>query len=253
MSKDIDPVTTRRAKSTIASSSGTKAGRTEKMPGDLAAANARIASLEAELDKHRRTVTYKEARGDSTFDRRAHILEVAGKLFAQNGFFKTTIRDIAEEVGILSGSLYHYFNSKEEMVDEILSSHLRMLVAECQEAVADAPPSEALRRLVRTIFRVIAYDWTAPTILKNDHDQLRQLPRFAYIEEVGRELDGLWLRIIDEGKRTGQVRSDVDSSVLYRFIRNSISSWHQPSSKLSLAELAELYNVLIFEGIAGPL
>ena len=139
------------------------------------------------------------------------------------------------------------------MVDEILSSHLRMLVAECQEAVADGPPSEALRRLVRTIFRVIAYDWTAPTILKNDHDQLRQLPRFAYIEEVGRELDGLWLRIIDEGKRTGQVRSDVDSSVLYRFIRNSISSWHQPSSKLSLAELAELYNVLIFEGIAGPL
>ena len=99
----------------------------------------------------------------------------------------------------------------------------------------------------------LPYDWTAPTILKNDHDQLRQLPRFAYIEEVGRELDGLWLRIIDEGKRTGQVRSDVDSSVLYRFIRNSISSWHQPSSKLSLAELAELYNVLIFEGIAGPL
>ncbi len=82
------------------------------MPSDLAAANARIASLEAKLDKHRRTVTYKEAHGDSTFDRRAHILEVAGKLFAQNGFFKTTIRDIAEEVGILSGSLYHYFKFK---------------------------------------------------------------------------------------------------------------------------------------------
>jgi AcrR family transcriptional regulator len=220
---------------------------------ELAAANARIAKLEAELKALRRQLNQKESRTQSpSADRRAEIISVAGRLFAERGYFNTTIRDIAEEVGILSGSLYHYFSSKEDMVYEILSEHYRVLLEESREAVAVSHPSEALRRLVSAIFRVVEKDWVAPTILRNEHQQLRQLPRFSFINDVGKEFDKMWFDVITEGQRQGEVRNDVEPPVLYRFIRDSISGWYQPVGTRKLSEIADLYNVLIFEGIAQP-
>ena len=51
--------------------------------------------------------------------RRDELLELAAVMFAERGLRATTVRDIADSAGILSGSLYHHFASKEEMVDEV--------------------------------------------------------------------------------------------------------------------------------------
>ncbi|MDJ0113374.1 helix-turn-helix domain-containing protein, partial [Rhodococcus erythropolis] len=59
-----------------------------------------------------------ESNGKS--GRRDELLEIAAGLFADRGVRATTVRDIADAAGILSGSLYHHFDSKESMVDEIL-------------------------------------------------------------------------------------------------------------------------------------
>jgi TetR/AcrR family transcriptional regulator, cholesterol catabolism regulator len=57
-------------------------------------------------------------------NRRNEILAGAAELFARNGIAATTVRDVGDAVGMLSGSLYHYFTSKEEIVDTIISSYL---------------------------------------------------------------------------------------------------------------------------------
>ena len=54
--------------------------------------------------------------------RRDELLAIAAELFAERGFTNTTVRDIADAAGILSGSLYHHFDSKESMVDELLDT-----------------------------------------------------------------------------------------------------------------------------------
>jgi AcrR family transcriptional regulator len=64
-------------------------------------------------------------------DRHDQILAAAAELFARKGVAATTVREIADQVGILSGSLYHHFDSKEAMVDEILSPYLKDLGAAC--------------------------------------------------------------------------------------------------------------------------
>lgn len=56
--------------------------------------------------------------------RRGELLELAAAMFAERGLRATTVRDIADGAGILSGSLYHHFASKEEMVDELLRGFL---------------------------------------------------------------------------------------------------------------------------------
>src|SRR5579859_657672 len=82
-------------------------------------------------------------------DRHEQILAVAARLFARKGVAATTVREIADEVGILSGSLYHHFDSKEAMDDEILAPYLRDLREACVSVVSGgADPRARLRDLV---------------------------------------------------------------------------------------------------------
>ena len=86
--------------------------------------------------------------------RRDELLDLAATMFAERGLRATTVRDIADSAGILSGSLYHHFSSKEEMVDEVLRKFMDWLFARYQEIV-DSPtefagtPQGAVHGVVR--------------------------------------------------------------------------------------------------------
>ena len=96
--------------------------------------------------------------------RRAEIVTIAGELFAERGYANTTVREIADAAGILSGSLYHHFDSKESMVDEILTGFLDELFGAYAEIVArQLSPRETL--LVpgggpAALRRVLHFDYT---------------------------------------------------------------------------------------------
>jgi TetR/AcrR family transcriptional regulator, cholesterol catabolism regulator len=74
--------------------------------------------------------------------RRSELLAIAARLFAARGYNQTTVRDIADEAGILSGSLYHHFSSKEAMLDEIMRAFMGDLLDRFQTiADGDGTPS----------------------------------------------------------------------------------------------------------------
>src|SRR6186713_1372870 len=88
--------------------------------------------------------------------RRDELLRIAARLFAEKGFRATTVRDIADAAGILSGSLYHHFDSKESMVDEILSSFQEELFGQYDEILASGDDARTrLERAVRVSFDAI--------------------------------------------------------------------------------------------------
>ena len=90
--------------------------------------------------------------------RRDELLELAATMFAERGLRATTVRDIADSAGILSGSLYHHFSSKEEMVDEVLRNFMDWLFARYREIVdAERNPLERLRGLFMTSFDAIEH------------------------------------------------------------------------------------------------
>src|ERR1700682_2531562 len=82
------------------------------------------------METSRKSLGGASAESERSVDRRQEILSAAARLFASEGVVSTTVRDIGRVAGILSGSLYHHFPSKESMVDEILSPCVRSLVAE---------------------------------------------------------------------------------------------------------------------------
>lgn len=96
------------------------------------------------------------AGGSPQPSRREELLSLAAEMFAERGLRATTVRDIADAAGILSGSLYHHFDSKEAIVDELLRDFLEGLFARYREiAAANLNPVDTLKGLFLASFDAI--------------------------------------------------------------------------------------------------
>jgi TetR/AcrR family transcriptional regulator, cholesterol catabolism regulator len=185
--------------------------------------------------------------------RREALVQIAAELFAEQGYRATTVRHIGDAAGVLSGSLYHHFDSKETILDELLSSYLEDLLDTYRTVVkSDATPAQALRELVRVSFRSMSEHRAAITVLQNERNHLRDLPRFDYLTEVEAEVRRIWIGVLRDGVAAGEFRADLDPLVTYRFLRDSVwvaVRWFRRDGALSADQLAEHYLALIFDGL----
>lgn len=174
-------------------------------------------------------------------------------MFAEQGLRSTTVRDIADAAGILSGSLYHHFDSKESMVDEILRSFLDSLFTRYQEiAGADMSATETLRELVVTSFESIGAQRNAVAIYQDEAKHLAGQERFTYINERNVEFRELWHSVLAGGVADGEFRSDLDIELVYRFLRDTVwvaVRWYRPGGSLSVDDIAKQYLSIVLDGI----
>ncbi|MEU8355273.1 TetR/AcrR family transcriptional regulator [Nonomuraea sp. NPDC048882] len=190
----------------------------------------------------------------SASERRDHLVKLAAELFARKGFQATTVREIADEAGILSGSLYHHFDSKETIVDEVLSTFLDDLIARYRAALdTKADPRTVLSEMVRIGFGTLEPHRAAITVMQNDWNYLRQFERFNYLVKAEDEVEQIWVSQIKAGQAAGLFRADVDPKLTYRMIRDTIwvaVRWFRPGGRLNTAGLAEHYITVLFDGLA---
>ncbi|WKN50372.1 TetR/AcrR family transcriptional regulator [Nocardioides sp. Arc9.136] len=187
-------------------------------------------------------------------DRRRQLLSIAAELFADKGFKNTTVRDIADAAGILSGSLYHHFDSKESMVDEILSSFQAELFAAYDEVLrSDDDARTKIERAVRLSFEAIDRHRHEVAIFQNEADFLGQQERFDYLAERNAQSREVWITLLEDGLRSGALRADLDVELTYRFIRDTVwvaVRWYRPGGKLTHTDVADQYLTILLDGIA---
>jgi AcrR family transcriptional regulator len=190
----------------------------------------------------------------TTTSRRAELLDIAAKLFAERGFKNTTVRDIADAAGILSGSLYHHFDSKEAMVDELLDSFQTELWREYDAIEASGrSPKEKLEAVVRASFDAIDQHHSEVAIFQTDAVFLSQFERFSYLQERNVRFRDLWTRLLREGVAEGELRADLDVELVYRFLRDTVwvaVRWYRPGGDLSPTQVADQYLRILLEGIS---
>ncbi len=191
----------------------------------------------------------------TTRSRREELLAIAADLFAQRGFKNTTVRDIADAAGILSGSLYHHFDSKESMVDEILSSFQVELFARYDEILgSDLDVRAKVDAVVRASFEAIDQHHAEVAIFQNDSSYLMEFERFGYLREHNTRFRRMWLGLLREGVESGALRPDVDAELVFRFIRDTVwvaVRWYRPGGELSAEEVADQYLSILLDGIAA--
>jgi AcrR family transcriptional regulator len=188
-------------------------------------------------------------------DRRERIIAAAARLFAEKGVAGTTVRMIGDEVGVMSGSLYHHFDSKEEMVDRIVAPYFEELLERYKAVLAaHDSPTVRLGELMRESFRSIAEHPEACEIYRNDYKYLAAIPRFAYVVKATRRVQRMWLSVIEAGVEVGEFRPDLDARLFYRFARDAIwqsARWFKPRGPHTIDEIADACISLFLDGFAA--
>ncbi|MFJ8660416.1 TetR/AcrR family transcriptional regulator [Streptomyces sp. NPDC093795] len=201
----------------------------------------------------RAEVRTPRARGNAASGRRAELLRIAAGQFASHGFAATTVRDIADEAGILSGSLYHHFRSKEEMLDEILRDFLGSLFERFQEIEKEGEgPREVLDGLIQHSFTTIHERPEAVALYQNESGSLSGLPGFEYVDEFSKKIERIWLGALTAGQKSGVFPDDIDVKLNYLFIRDTVWSavrWYRPGGKYRPETLAAQYLRVLHTGL----
>jgi TetR/AcrR family transcriptional regulator, cholesterol catabolism regulator len=187
--------------------------------------------------------------------RRDELLELAATMFAERGLRATTVRDIADSAGILSGSLYHHFASKEEMVDEVLRGFLDWLFERYQHVVDTEPnPMERFKGLFMASFDAIEHRHAQVVIYQDEAKRLSSQPRFSYVEELNKRQRQMWVDVLQQGIEEGYFRPDLDVDLVYRFIRDTTwvsVRWYLPGGPLTAEEVGRQYLSIVLGGITA--
>jgi TetR/AcrR family transcriptional regulator, cholesterol catabolism regulator len=182
------------------------------------------------------------------------VVRLAGELFAQKGFRATTVREIADAAGILSGSLYHHFDSKESIADEILSSFINDVLADYRTAASSAgSPPDVLEQIVRSTSRTLSRHRAALAMLQNDWSYFAAQPRFGYLRKALNEIERTWVTQLERGQDSGAFRADLDPRLTYRLLRDVLwipSQW-RVAGGYSTDQVAEALLRLVFNGITA--
>lgn len=192
-------------------------------------------------------------------DRKHEVVDVAKKLFAERGVRQTTVREIGASVGILSGSLYHHFGSKDELVDHIVRDFVTSVLARYDQIAAeDVDSATRLQMMARFAFSLLE---TAPEemIIVADEYMYAETTdggaaQFGYLVDFNARVGQHWHDVLESGVASGELRSSVEPRLLYRLIRDAIGGatrWWQPTKGMTTDQIADSLVEVVLKGIVA--
>jgi AcrR family transcriptional regulator len=188
-------------------------------------------------------------------DRRALIVATAAEMFARKGIRSTTVREIADSVGVLSGSLYHYFSSKDEIVKEILTGFLDVILVRYKEVLEQGQDAaQTLREIVLTSLQVAKQQPDATAIYQNELRYLRESPQYKDVQVAAADVQRVWLGIIERGVADGIFRADISPRIFHRLIRDAVwlsGRGQHPDAGYSTERLADAITSIFLEGFSA--
>jgi AcrR family transcriptional regulator len=173
--------------------------------------------------------------------REDEILAAAGRIFREKGYHGTSVRDIAEAVGLLKGSLYHYIRSKEELLARLFEGLLEDTVRELEVIVArQASPDATLGDMVRVYAAAVMANHDAVGLYLREW---RSLPRveLAGLGARRRRMRALFTDVIADGARAGRFAVG-DAKIAALAILGSCNwlyEWYRPAGRLSREAIAD--------------
>jgi len=166
-------------------------------------------------------------RSTAQEDKRRLILDAAVRVFARRGYHTCRVGDIAEEAGVAHGLLYHYFRSKEELLETISRETWRdVLDAVRSVEESDETARERLAGIAKILLRAWRRDPDLVRVL------VREVTRSSHLQQRINEIDAAFAgleRIIVRGQEEGEFRADLDprlaSYVFYGALEEILTGW----------------------------
>ncbi|AIC21342.1 MULTISPECIES: TetR/AcrR family transcriptional regulator [Pseudomonas] len=172
---------------------------------------------------------------------RGKLLQTAAHLFRNKGYERTTVRDLASAVGIQSGSIFHHFKSKDDILRAVMEETIHYNTALMRAELAEAGSvRERVLALIRCELQsimggsgeamaVLVYEWRSLSA----QGQADVLALRDIYEQI-------WLQVLGEAKEAGFIKGDV--FITRRFLTGALSwttTWFRAEGSLTLEQLAE--------------
>jgi TetR/AcrR family transcriptional regulator, fatty acid metabolism regulator protein len=162
-------------------------------------------------------------------DKRRQILDAAIRVFARQGFHSTRVSDIADEAGVAYGLVYHYFSSKDEVLNELFHERWSLLLAAIDEADASGEvPRAKLRAVAGFIVESYRHDPELMKVIIVEVTRAANSFGRTHLPEIRQAYDSI-AKIVAEGQQSGDFRRDIDpafaSMTFYGAIEQLLSGW----------------------------
>ena len=166
-------------------------------------------------------------RTQAVEDKRRHLLDAAVRVFARKGFHASRVGDIAEEAGVAHGLLYHYFRSKDEVLEAVFHENWSVLIARIASVEeTDEPAVDQLRHITAIVLRTWLH---VPDVVRVVVREFGRSPEVA--ERIGVLAQPIQAieRVIARGIERGEFRQDVDprfaATVVYGSVDELLTAW----------------------------
>jgi AcrR family transcriptional regulator len=189
-------------------------------------------------------------------DKRRQILDAAIRVFARQGFHATRVSDIADEAGVAYGLVYHYFKSKEEVLNELFSERWLLLLAAIEETdQQEGSPREKLGAVAAFIVDSYRHDPELMKVIIVEVTRAANSFGRTHLPEIRRAYESI-AKIVAEGQEEGAFRRDIDpifaSMSFYGAIEQLLSGWIFeliPASGTDFQQAKDLVVATICDGL----
>jgi AcrR family transcriptional regulator len=189
-------------------------------------------------------------------DKRRLILDAAVRVFARQGFHQTRVSDIADEAGVAYGLVYHYFSSKDEVLNELFTERWSLLLGAVEEADrTGAGPREKLGAVAGFIFDSYRHDPELMKVIIVEVTRAANSFGQTHLEQIRRAYESI-AKIVADGQESGAFRGDVApmfaSMAFYGAIEQLLSGWifgTIPASDTDFDQARDLLVTTICDGL----
>ncbi|HEX3430810.1 MAG TPA: TetR/AcrR family transcriptional regulator [Rhizomicrobium sp.] len=186
-------------------------------------------------------------------ERRAAIVEQAARLFAERGFLGASIADLAEACETSKSLIYHYYDSKEDILFDVMHSHVRALLDAAEQISArEIAPPEKLRELTLAFVRLYVGAAARQRVLLNELQRLSKAQR-ATVIGIQRRLIAIVEDLLAElrPELAKQQAMKAPAAMLYFGMINWMHTWLDPAGPVKPARIAELAAEIFLNGVQG--
>ena len=187
-------------------------------------------------------------------DKRRQLLDAAVRVFARKGFHASRVGDIAGEAGVAHGLLYHYFESKDQVLEAVFQENWSILIARIESVEeSDEPAADQLRHIAAIVLRTWLH---LPDVVRVVIQEFGRSPELGErIGELTLPIDAIQ-RVIRRGIERGEFRKDVDpvfaATVVYGSIDELLTGWvlgRLPSGEEDVAAAEQTLLEIILVGL----
>ena len=180
------------------------------------------------------------------------ILNAGAKVFLEKGYHNANISDVADEVGMLKGSLYYYIDSKDDLLNSIIMPTLEVYIKTLKEIlVSNENADVVLEKAIIAHMSPMDIDFAKQAVFTTELPNLSESGRMEARAEI-KNYEKLWIQVIKKGMSEKIFRDDIDPKILLYSIfgmTNWTIRWFIPGGRYTGKKLGEIFASFILDGI----